>query len=231
MSEFFEEDTHIVADSTKTWPYFDIPGCLKILHLSDAECSSRITHRWLESGGYSRHAVVQLALYTCPPFHDITSVRAHWINAPEGYIDGYIIDQSESKNGEQKQRKYPCRSVMGLIEALATALMHYESCCEEGNWWPNFERQRDISITFLKGFAWLRKNASRRGFTPKNPILWHNRKLQAEIQHVIQAAEAFTYDDYRKTYAPTNKPSDPRAHGRKYDLLTQMQGSLSYIYA
>jgi hypothetical protein len=37
ISELCKEYTHIVAD-LKDWPYFDIPGCLKMLRWSDAEC-------------------------------------------------------------------------------------------------------------------------------------------------------------------------------------------------
>ena len=212
MSEFFEEYTHIVADSTKTWPYFDIPSCLKILPWSYAECFSRIRLQWyVANSGWTRHAVVQLALYTCQPFRDITPARSLWINAPEGYIDGYIIDQSELKNGEQKQRKYPCRSVTALIEPLATALMDYEFWCEQDNWWPRFERDRDRCIKFLENFSWVPKDFKRRDITPNDPVLQHNRWLEKYIQRLIKAIHAFTYKDYQRTYNPTNEPRSTRS--------------------
>src|SRR6266576_2756734 len=135
MSELLDEYTHIVAD-LKNWPYFDIPGCLKMLRWSDAECSGHITPQWLENGLYTRHAVVQLALYTCPPFRDLPPEYHPFHAATEGYK---IIDEYEIKNGDKKQRKYPCHSVTSLVEALATALMHYESSCERMNTWSHFQ--------------------------------------------------------------------------------------------
>ena len=86
MSEFFKEYTHIVADPTKTWPYFDIPGCLKRLPWSVDECDGRITPQWMTEDGLTRHAVVQLALYTCPPFRDIPPAGYSRTDATEGYI-------------------------------------------------------------------------------------------------------------------------------------------------
>jgi hypothetical protein len=107
MSEFFKEYSHLVADPTKTWPYFDIPGCLKKLSWSVDQCYGHIWPQWFENSGLKRHAVVQLALYTCYPFGDVP---------PEGYggrtePEGYIIDQYALKDGKTKQRKYPCRSI------------------------------------------------------------------------------------------------------------------------
>jgi hypothetical protein len=223
MSEFFDEYTHIVADPRKPWPYFDIPSCLKMLSWSVDECCGRIYPRWSTKDGFTRHAVVQLALYTCPPFSAITPGQYLWISETEGYIEGYIIDQPERGKREQKQRKYPCRSVIALVEALATALMHYESACEQGNWWPSFQRDVDSSIQFLRGFPRLRENASRRGHAPQHQKLWHNKRLPKEVQSVIDAIEAFTYEDYQHTNAPTNEPSDPRTHGRKHCLLKEME--------
>jgi hypothetical protein len=83
--------------------------------------------------------------------------------------------------------------VTSLVEALATALMHYESRCEQLDSWLSFQIDRDRCIRFLESFLWLRKNASQRGFAPKNPVLWHNRKLPVNIQSVIQAVESFTF--------------------------------------
>ena len=57
--------------------------------------------------------------------------------------------------------------------------------------------------------------------------LWHNKSLPGDIQQLIHAVEAFTYDDYLHTNAPTNKPRDPRTHGRKYDLLNEMNEAFS----
>jgi hypothetical protein len=71
MSEFFEKYTGIVADPTKTWPYFDIPGCLKRLPWSVKQCYGHITPGWIENSLLTRHAAVQLALYACGPFRDI----------------------------------------------------------------------------------------------------------------------------------------------------------------
>jgi hypothetical protein len=66
MSEFFEEYTHIVADPRKTWPYFDVPGCLRRLSWSVDECYGRIAPQWMTKDGLTRHAVVQLALEFIP---------------------------------------------------------------------------------------------------------------------------------------------------------------------
>ena len=114
-----------------------------------------------------------------------------------------------------------------LIEALATALTNYEYWCEQANSWAHFQMRQDVCITFLEDFLWLRTNASRRGFAPKDPKLWHNKSLPGDIQQLIHAVEAFTYDDYLHTNAPTNKPRDPRTHGRKYDLLNEMNEAFS----
>jgi hypothetical protein len=218
IPEFWKEYTHIVSD-LKPWPYFDIPGCLKRLSWSDDECSGHITHQWLDKSLYTRHAVVQLALYTCPPFRDIP---------PAGYprsstTEGYIIDESNFKNGDKKLRKYFCRSVRSLVEALATALMHYESWCKQYNWWPHFQRQRDESIQFLENFQQQLNRLRRRTVTPKSRVLKNNRWLEQNIPKVIQGLQAFTYDDYQQTHAPTNEPRDPRAHWRKYHLLNEMK--------
>ena len=102
-------------------------------------------------------------------------------------------------------------------------LMRYELRCEQDNWWPHFERHRDECIRFLENFGWLRQNLIRRNITPKSPVLQRNRWLENGIPRVIKAIQAFTYEDYQHTYAPTNEPSDPRAHGRKYHLLKEMQ--------
>jgi hypothetical protein len=71
MSEFFKEYTHLVADPTKTWPYFDIGGCLKRLPWSVNQCYQHIARQWFKDSLLTRHAVVQLALYACDPFRDI----------------------------------------------------------------------------------------------------------------------------------------------------------------
>lgn len=223
ISELCREYTHIVSD-LKNWPYFDIPGRLKMLSWSDAECTGHITPQWLEKGLYTRHAVVQLALYTCSPFRDVPPEYHPFHAETDGYI---IIDDDKLKNGEQKQNKHRCRSLNSLVEALATALMHYEHWCEQANSWPHFQMRQDVCITFLKDFLWLRKNASQRGFTPQDPKLWHNRRLPDDIQRVIHAVEAFNYNDYQHTKAPTNEPRDPRAHGRKHDLLNEMKEAFS----
>jgi hypothetical protein len=222
ISELCREYTHIV-DDLKWWPYFDIPSCLKRLSWSVDECYGRIMPQWIQNSSLTRHAVVQLALYTCPPFRDIP---------PAGYprssvTQGYIIDESDDKSRDKKPHRYVCPCANLLVEALATALMHYEYWCEQFDSWLSFEIDRDRCTRFLKSFLWLWKNASRRGFAPKNPVLWHNRKLPVNIQSVIQAVESFTYDDYQHTNAPTNKPGDPRAHGNKYDLLTKMKEAFS----
>jgi hypothetical protein len=223
MSEFFEEYTHIVADPMKTWPYFEIPGRLRVLRWSVDECYGRITPQWITEHGLTRHAVVQLALYTCQPFRDIPPVGYPRSSA----TDGYIIDVLDKKNGDKKLRKYLCLSVGSLVEALATALMYYESWCEYLDSWQSFQADRDRSIKFLRRFPWLRKNASRRGFTPQDPALWHNKRLPKDIQNVIHGVEAFTYDDYQHTNAPTNEPGDHRAHSNKYDLLRDMKEAFS----
>jgi hypothetical protein len=220
MSEFFEEYTHIVAESTKTWPYFDIPGCLKMLPWSVDECYGRIAPQWITKEGLTRHAVVQLALYTCPPFID--GARAKYPCPRTSAAEGYIIDQVTLKNGEKKDRKYSCHDVKSPVQALATALIDYEIACEQGNWWPYFERDRDRAITFLENFSWVVKDLRRRGITCNDPVLQHNRWLDKTILKLIQAVHAFRYEDYRRTYNPTNEPGDPRAHSRKWNLLRQM---------
>jgi hypothetical protein len=91
MSEFFDESTHIVAEPRKQWPYFDIPGCLRMLSWSVDECYGRIYPKYITKDGLARHAVVQVALYTCPPFREITPSPHIWISETEGYIEGYII--------------------------------------------------------------------------------------------------------------------------------------------
>ena len=218
MSELFDEYTHIVAD-LKPWPYFDIPGCLKMLSWSDAECFGRITPQWLKNGSYTRHAVVQLALYTCPPFRDIP---------PAGYprssaTEGYIIDESDLKSGDKKQHKYLCPCVRSLIEALATALMQYESWCEYFYRWPRFEKQRDICIALLRTVRNLKSALGRRGFSWEDPTLKHKRTIDDRIEEVIDIVEAITYTDYQHAGAPTNTPGDPRAHGDKFNLLLKME--------
>ena len=219
MSEFFEEYTHIVADPRKTWPYFDIPGCLRVLPWSVDECYGRITPQWMTEDGLTRHAVVQLALYACPPFRDIP---------PAGYprssaTEGYIIDQDTLKNNDQKPRKYQCRDVRSLIEALATALMHYESWCEYVYRWPLFKNQRDECVAFLRNVQGLKSALGRRGFSWEDPTLKHKRTIDNRIEEVIDIIEAITYKDYQHAGAPTNTPGDPRAHGDKFNLLLKMK--------
>jgi hypothetical protein len=250
ISELCREYTHIV-DDLKWWPYFDIPGCLKRLPWSVDECYRRISPQWIQNSSLTRHAVVQLALYTCPPFRDMppdiqymTCVSRDGTPSrppggpyfdralPDGYYFraepvGQLIDQSPDKSNNQKQRKYPCPAVVPLIEALATALIDYEHWCEQANSWPHFQMRRDACITFLKDFLWLRKNASQRGFTPQDPKLWHNRSLPNNIQRVTDAVDAFNYNDYQHTNAPTNEPRDPGTRGRKYDLLNNMNKAFS----
>jgi hypothetical protein len=126
MSELFKEYTHVVTDPTKQWPYFDIPGCLKILSWSVDECFGHIWPQYIENSSLTRHAVVQLALYTCSPFRDVPP--ASYPRRGDG--EGYIIDEYTLASGDKKQRKYPCHSVISIVEALATALMHYEARCE-----------------------------------------------------------------------------------------------------
>jgi hypothetical protein len=111
MPEFFEEYTHIVADPKKTWPYFDIPGRLRVLPWSVDECYGRITPQWITKNGLTRHAVVQLALYTCPLFCDVPPAGCPRRSDPEGYITNH----SKKKNGDKHQRKYLCSSVSALI--------------------------------------------------------------------------------------------------------------------
>ena len=114
-----------------------------------------------------------------------------------------------------------------LIEALATALTNYEYWCEQANSWAHFKCAR----TYVSRF-W--RTSSGYGQTPagvdsrlKIRELWHNKSLPGDIQQLIHAVEAFTYDDYLHTNAPTNKPRDPRTHGRKYDLLNEMNEAFS----
>jgi hypothetical protein len=90
MSEIFKEYTHIVVDPTKTWPYFDIPGCLKRLSWSVNECYGHIWPQWFENSSLTRHAVVQLALYTCYPFGDVPRSYGGRTE-PEGYIVESIV--------------------------------------------------------------------------------------------------------------------------------------------
>ena len=250
ISELCREYTHIV-DDLKWWPYFDIPGCLKRLPWSVDQCYRHIGPPWIKNSSLTRHAVVQLALYACDPFRDMppdiqsmtcvsrdgTPSRPpgdHYFDRalPEGYYFraepvGELIDQYPDKSNNQRQHKYPCPTVVPLIEALATALTNYEYWCEQANSWAHFQMRQDVCITFLEDFLWLRTNASRRGFAPKDPKLWHNKSLPGDIQQLIHAVEAFTYDDYLHTNAPTNKPRDPRTHGRKYDLLNEMNEAFS----
>jgi len=165
MSEFFKEYTHLVADPTKTWPYFDIPGCLKMLPWSVDQCYGHIYPQWITKSGLARHAVVQLALYTCYPFRDVP---------PDGYqgreeMEGCIIDESDLKNGDKKPRKHLCCSVTSLVEALATALMQYESWCEYIYRWPLFEDQRDGCVAFLRTVQDLKSALGRRGFSWEDP--------------------------------------------------------------
>jgi hypothetical protein len=219
MSEFFKEYTHIVADPTKTWPYFDIPGCLKRLPWSVDECDGRITPQWMTEDGLTRHAVVQLALYTCPPFRDIP---------PAGYprtdaTEGYIIAQDPLKNNDQKPRKYLCRDVRSLVEALATALMHYESWCEYVYGWPQFQDERERAVSFLSNVQAIMSALRQKGSKRKDPTLKNKRKLEDEIDKTINISNAITYQDYQRAGAPTDTPGDPRAHGNKHYLLTKMQ--------
>jgi hypothetical protein len=250
ISELCREYTHIV-DDLKSWPYLDIPGCLKRLSWSVNQCYRHIGPQWINNSSLTRHAVVQLALYACDPFRDMppdiqsmTCVSRDGTPSrppggpyfdralPDGYYYraepvGLLIDRYLDKSDNQQQNECPCPAVVPLIEALATALMHYESQCEQLDSWLSFQLDRDRCISFLESFLSLRTNASRRGFPSKNPVLWHNRKLPDNIQKVIKAVESFTYDNYQHTAAPTNEPGDPRAHGNKYDLLTKMKEAFS----
>jgi hypothetical protein len=226
MSEFFKEYTHLVADPRKPWPYFDIPGCLKRLSWSVRECYGRITPQWIDEHGLTHHAVVQLALYTCQPFHDI----------PPGSSasEGYIIDEPDSKNSGKKPRKYLqrlnggvllCRNVRSLVEALATALMHYESWCEYVYGWPTFQEQGDACVTYLKNLQYRIRALRRRGAKRKNPMLYHRRNVEKDLESAITIIQAVTYEDYQRSGAPTDTPGDPRAHSNKYMLLKDMDNA------
>jgi hypothetical protein len=195
MSEFFKEYTHLVTDPTKTWPYFDIPGCLKRLPWTVHQCYNHIPRRWFENSLLTRHAVVQLALYACDPFRGIppdldclTCVsRDGTPSRPPGgpYVDsalpdgyyfraepvGHLIDHYQDKGNDQKQRQYPCPAVVPLIEALATALMRYESWCEYGNGWRRFEAGRDKTIVFLASTQAVFDALRRRNIPPEEPTL------------------------------------------------------------
>jgi hypothetical protein len=178
ISEFCREYTHIV-DDLKNWPYFDIPGCLKRLSWSLDECYGRIGPQWIRNSSLTRHAVVQLALYTCPSFRNIRPAG----DIRSSVTEGDIVDQLESGN----EKEYLCPSVMSLVEALATALMQYEVRCERIDTWQRFQTQRDSAITLLEDFLWLWENARRHGFPPKDSELSHKKKLPADIQKVIRA--------------------------------------------
>jgi len=223
MSEFFEEYTHIVADSTKPWPYFDIPGRLKILSWSVDECYGRIYPQWITKSGLARHAVVQLALYTCDPFRDAPPVPY----PRRSQTEDFIIDQSTLKNNDKKQRKYLCPSVISLVEALATALMHYESWCEYVYRWPKFQEQQAACLAFLRAVQDLKSRVRHRGFKLKDPTLKHRRTLDAQIEDVINIVTAIRYQDYQHAGAATDTPSHPRAHGNKWGLLNDMHQAFS----
>ena len=250
ISELCREYNHIV-DDLKSWPYFDIRGCLERLPWSVDECYSRILPQWIENSSLTRHAVVQLALYACDPFRDVPPDLAcltcvsrdstpsrppggPYFNRalPDGYYFraepvGHLIDQYLDKSNNQKQRKYPCPAVVPLIEALATALMQYELWCEYCDGWRHFEEQRDIAIRSLESTEALFDALRRRDIPPEEPTLKHDRKLQKDLQRSIDILKAITREDYKHAGGQTDTPSDPRAHGNKYTLLMAMDNAFA----
>jgi hypothetical protein len=249
MSEFFKEYTHLVADPTKTWPYFDIPGCLKRLTWSVGQCYKHLAPHWLpRDEGLSRHAVVQLALYACGPFLDIQpdldclrcvsrdgtpcrppgdlSLYFH-SPLPDGYYYraepvGYLTDQYSDKSENQKQHQYLCPTIVPLIEALATALIRHESWCEYTYGWSPFQEQRDIAIGFLEDLQKLFSVLRRKDIPAEHPSLYHKKDTQEELQKAIDIAKVVTLTDYQHAGGPTDAPGDPRAHGNKHILLKNM---------
>jgi hypothetical protein len=218
MSELVREYPHIVADPTKEWLYFDIPGCLKMLSWSVDECFGHIWPQYFEKSSLTRHAVVQLALYTCQPFRDTPA----WY--PGGAErEGYIIDEHHLKNGDKKQHKYPCRSVTSLVEALATALMNYEIQCEWFDGWQAFQKERDVCLKHLQHAKQLFVALKRRGITPEDPTLKHRRMLQSDpLQEVINILPCLTKDDYQRAGGHTITPGDPWTQFNKWILLSEM---------
>jgi hypothetical protein len=219
MSELFKEYTHVVADPTKQWPYFDIPGCLKMLSWSVDECYGQIWPQWIENSSLTRHAVVQLALYTCQPFRDVPPPSSPRCTEPEGYL----LDEYNLENGDKKQRKYPCHSVISIVEALATALMDYEAWCERTYAWRAFQEQQDICIKHLENVQQLFSALRRHHITPKDPLLQNMRLPQSDpMQGMINILQAITENDYQHAGGPTGTPHDPRTQLNKWRLLSKM---------
>jgi hypothetical protein len=99
MSEFFDEYTHIMADPRKQWPYFDIPGCLKMLSWSVDECGGRIYPRWYTKDGFTRHAVVQLAI----------AARTNWTYRTVAVISGKKLSSLAVRPGSTDAAMLPNR--------------------------------------------------------------------------------------------------------------------------
>jgi hypothetical protein len=220
MSELFKEYTHVVTDPTKQWPYFDIPGCLKMLSWSVDECFVCIWPQYIENSSLTRHAVVQLALYTCQPFRDIPPPPTDIISSER---EVYLLDEYNQENGDKKQRKYSCRSVISIVEALATALMHYEDRCERTYAWPAFQEKQDICIQHLENVRQLFSALRKRHITPEDPLLQNMRLPQSDpMQEMINILQAITENDYQHAGGPTGTPHDPRTQLNKWMLLSEM---------
>jgi hypothetical protein len=171
----------------------------------------------------TRHAVVQFALYACSPFHDVPPA-GDVISSKQEWD---IVDEWPEKNGTPRQKRYRCCLVISLVEALATALMHYESRCESIYGWPKFQEQQNTTIASLKMVQDFIGALRRRSVKLKDPAFKHRRKLEDPIERTIGIIKGITYQDYQRAGAATDTPGDPRAHGNKYILLNEMKESFS----
>jgi hypothetical protein len=218
MSELLRKYYSIVVEPEKDWLYFDIPGCLEKLPWSLGQCYAHISPHWLDGSSFTRHAIVQLALYTCYPFCEAP---------PEGYRrrtdpNGYIIDLYHQKDQKTRQNRIPCHSPIGLIEELATDVMGYEASCEYSYGWPRFEAEREMVVKFLKTNRWLWNNLRQQKITPERAGLQNHRMFASNLQEMIGDLLLITEQDYKNGKGPTNHPRHPIGRALRWGLIDSM---------
>jgi hypothetical protein len=214
------DDLHI--DESSRFIYLTVPPLLRKLPWSEQDCCDRITVKGAGPQGsgklFSRHGLLQLALWATPPFY----------KAP----DKYIYDPQEPPRHPRQQRKrtqqpklYRCPQQSQLFDALAEALLVYEARCgylyqspaHERRAWM-FEGVERVSLV-LDVLDRLRE----KGYSPERRELKAQReKIGKAKKYLEQVISNVTEEDFRRAGAPVPNVSNRWSTAIKTMLISAM---------